>query len=157
VGDNAFLFCFSLTSAKIGNGVAYLDGRIFQSCPLTTIQIAEGNAKYYVAGNCVIEKASKTLVIGCKTSVIPTDGSVTSIADSAFVNCSGLTEIIIPDSVISIGSYAFSSSGLTSVTFTNPNGWTAGSTSISSADLSNPSTAANYLNSTYESRTWTRS
>ena len=42
---------------------------------------------------------------------------VTSIGDSAFYNCSGLTSVTIPSSVTSIGGYAFSGcSGLTSIT-----------------------------------------
>lgn len=42
--------------------------------------------------------------------------NVTSIGDAAFVNCIGLTSIIIPDSVTSIGGEAFDGcSGLTDV------------------------------------------
>ena len=55
--------------------------------------------------------------LGCNASVIPNDGSVTSIGDYAFYGCSGLTSVTIPDSVTSIGDSAFSGcSGLTSVT-----------------------------------------
>ena len=52
--------------------------------------------------------------------------SGTSIGDRAFRNCSGLTEITIPDSVTSIGDYAFEDcSGLTiySETASKPSGW----------------------------------
>ena len=49
------------------------------------------------------------------TSVIIPD-SVTSIGDSAFSRCSSLTRVTIPDSVTTIGNYAFSSSALTRVT-----------------------------------------
>ena len=53
------------------------------------------------------------------TSVI-IPNSVTSIGSSAFSGCSGLTSVTIPNSVTSIGSEAFSGcSGLTSVTIGN--------------------------------------
>ena len=42
--------------------------------------------------------------------------SITTIPDSAFYQCSSLKEIIIPNSVTSIGNYAFSSSGITEIT-----------------------------------------
>ena len=45
--------------------------------------------------------------------------SVNSIGNSAFYGCFGLTSVTIPNSVTSIGDYAFSYSGLTSVTIPN--------------------------------------
>jgi hypothetical protein len=46
--------------------------------------------------------------------------SVTSIGESAFFNCSGLTSVTIGNSVVTIGYYAFfNCSGLTSVTIPN--------------------------------------
>ena len=65
----------------------------------------------------MIETDSKTLIVGCKNSVIPSDGSVTRIGDYAFARCNSLTSIVIPEGVTSIGKYAFwYCSSLTSIT-----------------------------------------
>ena len=121
IGSYAFAYCSRLTSVTIGNGVTSIgDDAFYNCCGLTSIIVDEGNTKYHSAGNCLIETATKTLILGCNTSVIPADGSVTSIGDDAFYNCCGLTSIVIPDSVTSIDRYAFSGcSGLTSVTIGN--------------------------------------
>ena len=120
IGEYAFYECTGLTSVIIGNGVTSIGNYAFRYCTeLTSITIADGNTKYHSSSNCLIETASKTLILGCKTSVIPSDDSVTSIGDNAFRNCSGLTSITIPDSVTSIGWAAFDCSGITSVTIGN--------------------------------------
>lgn len=74
---------------------------------LTHIYISSANPVYHVVGNCLIETATKTLIAGCKSSVIPDDGSVTSIGPYAFAYCLGLAEIVIPDCIESIGANAF--------------------------------------------------
>ena len=108
IGDEAFRGCTGLTSVTIGNGVTSIGSLAFADCTgLTSIIVAKGNTKYHSAGNCLIETESKTLIAGCKNSIIPTDGSVTSIGNYAFEGCTGLTSITIPDSVTSIGSWAF--------------------------------------------------
>ena len=118
IGWYAFSGCTSLTSVTIPDSVTSIGIDAFSGCTgLTSIVVEEGNPVYHSDGNCLIETASKTLVVGCKTSVIPNDGSVTSIGSSAFYGCSGLTSVTIPDSVTSIGDYAFRGcSGLTSIT-----------------------------------------
>ena len=64
-------------------------------------------------GNSAFENCS-----GLTSITIP--NSVTRIGEDAFFNCSGLTSITIPNSVTSIGRYAFfNCSGLTSVTIPN--------------------------------------
>ena len=118
VGKYAFQDCTGLTSFTVPGSVTSIGDRAFQNCSaLACLQVEEGNSVYHSAGNCIIETAGKTLVIGCKTSQIPTDGSVTAIAENAFFGCSGLTSIVIPDSIKSIGYAAFSGcSGLESIT-----------------------------------------
>ena len=118
IGDYAFHGCSSLTSIMIPSSVTSIGRIAFYKCGgLESITVEKGNKYYHSAGNCLIETASKTLIAGCKNSVIPTDGSVTSIDDWAFSGRSSLISITIPSSVTSIGYGAFSScSGLTSIT-----------------------------------------
>ena len=120
IGMDAFSHCSGLTSVTIGNSVTSIESSAFFDCPsLTSIIVESGNTKYDSRDNCnaIIETESNTLIIGCKNTTIP--NSVTSIGSYAFVGCFGLTSITIPNSVTSIGGFAFSSSGLTSITIPN--------------------------------------
>ena len=122
IGERAFYYCAGLTRVTIGNSVTRIGAEAFRGCTrrLVNIAVAVGNTKYHSADNCLIETESKTLILGCKNSVIPTDGSVTNIGDSAFDGCIGLTSVTIPDSVKSIGESAFRGcTGLSSVTIGN--------------------------------------
>ena len=125
IGADAFHGCSGLTDVTIGSGVTSIDYGAFSDCAgLTSIAVADGNPKFHASGNCVIETSEKELILGCKASVIPTDGSVTGIGSNAFYICSGLTDILIPDSITSIGDYAFwRCADLTSVTI--PDGITS--------------------------------
>ena len=118
IGFGAFAFCKGLTSITLPASVTSIDQNAFPGCSgLTSITVANGNEKYRSDGNCLIDTENKTLMLGCKNSIIPADGSVTSIGRTAFHDCTELTSITIPDSVTSIGNSAFSGcTGLTSIT-----------------------------------------
>ena len=108
IGSNAFSGCSNLTSITISKNVTDLAQNAFEGCSqLASITVESGNTVYHSAGNCLIATESKELLIGCKNSIIPADGSVTSISDKAFYNCDSLTGIVIPHSITSIGSRAF--------------------------------------------------
>ena len=98
--------------------------------------------------------------IGCiSLTSITMSNNLIEICDAAFDSCSSLTSIIITNSVTSIGGNTFSGcSSLTNVVFENTTGWKATDidTDISSSDLSNPETAANYLKDTYVDCRWAR-
>ncbi len=113
--------CSSLVSITIGNSVTSIGNQAFYGCSsLKEITVANGNAKYHSNGNCIIETATKALVLGCQNSVIPDDGSVTNIDSYAFNGCSSLQSITIPNSVTIIGSSAFKNcSSLESITIGN--------------------------------------
>ena len=117
IATDAFAYCEELTEITIPNSVKMIGFSPFSNCnELESITVDSGNSVYHSAGNCLIDTESKTIVAGCKNSVIPTDNSVTSIGDSAFYCCEGLTSITIPDNITSIGSAAFYWTGLTSIT-----------------------------------------
>ena len=117
IADYAFIFCTELTSITIPSSVTSINGWAFYHCTgLTSINVDSKNTQYHSVNNCLIETASKILIAGCKNSVIPDDGSVTSISARAFSGCTGLTNITIPNSVTSIGDLAFNRcTGLTSI------------------------------------------
>ncbi len=121
IGDFAFSDCSGLTSVTIPYSVTSIGKSAFYGCSeLETITVESGNTVYDSRDNCnaIIETATNKLIAGCNNTTIP--NSVNSIGDYAFSDCTGLTSVTIPNSVTSIGNWAFSDcSGLTSLTIPN--------------------------------------
>ena len=108
IGVFAFDSCKGLTSVTIPNSVVSIGASLFPACDyLTTITVESGNPKYDSRDNCnaIIETATNTLIAGCNTTVIP--NSVTSIGEWAFSYCKSLTSIDIPSCVTRIGNDVF--------------------------------------------------
>lgn len=74
---------------------------------LSIMQVAQGNEVYYDNRNCIIDRAKKSVAVGCVGSIIPSDGSVVSIGKNAFFGCIGLKNINIPSTIIKIEDSAF--------------------------------------------------
>ena len=163
IGANAFNGCTALAEVTIGAGVTSIGANAFNNTAITEITIPEGvtslgiqafasNSKLatvnFNATNCTVSVdtsyskgifqscAITTFNIGTTVKKIPDrfleysnnsglksitiPNSVTSIGNYAFRDCTGLTSITIPNSVTSIGNYAFSGcTGLTSITIPN--------------------------------------
>ena len=124
IGDCAFRYCNSLTSVTIPNSVTTIGVGAFDGCrSLTSIDVASGNLNYSSKDGVLFDKNKSTLIqypIGNKRTEYTIPNSVTTIGSYAFDDCSNLTSVTIPNSVTTIGKYAFSDcSGLTSVTIGN--------------------------------------
>lgn len=108
IGYEAFAYCYNLISVKIGSGINEFDTGLFSYCDnLESLKVDRDNKKFHSLYDCIIETESKTLVQGCKNSVIPSDGSVVKIGNGAFNECRELKSIVIPDTIKEIGASAF--------------------------------------------------
>ena len=121
IGNYAFSDCRILASITIGDSVTSIGDRTFQDCNcLTSVYITD------IAKWCAIEfndsdsnplsYANDLYLNGELVTDLLIPDSVTSIGKYAFYGCRRLTNITIPDSVTSIGNSAFSGcSRLTSI------------------------------------------
>ncbi len=118
IGSDSFESCYSLTSMIIPKSVFSIGVGAFRRCfELEHIIVDSENNVYDSRDNCnaIIKTSTNELVTGCKNTVIP--NSVTSIGIFAFYGCYNLTTIEIPSSVTLIDGCSFyACSGLTSIT-----------------------------------------
>jgi hypothetical protein len=122
IEDLAFYDCTSLTSITISDTVTNIPNGTFLGCSDLKDILVDGENPVYSSLNGVLFDKSKTTVVAYPTGLpgsytIPS--SVTSIDDSAFAGCLGLSSVTIPSSVTSIDDFAFAGClGLSSITIT---------------------------------------
>ena len=122
IGDYAFYNCTGLTSITIPDCVTSIGGGAFKHCGnLMNIIVSENNSSYINVDGILYNKNKSKIIVASKAiqGAITVSDSVTSIDEYAFYNCAGLTSIVIPDGVTTIGYGTFCDSGLTSVTIGN--------------------------------------
>ena len=118
IGEMAFGRCYGLNDITIGASVTNISSTIFMECTgITEISVDSGNPVYDSRDNCnaIIKTSDNELILGSANTIIP--NSVTTIGKYAFNGgYPGLTSITIPNSVITIDDGAFSGcSGLTDI------------------------------------------
>ena len=111
IGAWAFFNCTNLTSIAIPNSVTSIGGSAFAS---TGWYLNQSDGVLYLDNWLLGYKGSQP------TGELVINEGTKRIADESLAYCSGLTSVNIPNSVTSIGSYAFYwCSGLTSATIGN--------------------------------------
>jgi hypothetical protein len=124
IGAYAFSSCSGLTSFGIPAGVTSIGNRAFSGCSnLQAFTVEAGNPAYQSIDGVLFNAGATELIQFPAAKPITTytvPASAPSIGDSAFSNCSAVSSVIIPDSVINLDGYIFDGSfSLTSVTLPN--------------------------------------
>ena len=120
----SFSECRILTSVTIGNSVTTIGKSAFSYCDsLANIEVASGNLNYLSENGALFDKNKSILIqypAGNQRTEYAIPNSVTTIGEYAFSYCSNLKSVTIPDSVTTIGGSAFTNcNSLTSVTIPN--------------------------------------
>lgn len=116
IGRNAFSGNGSLKAIYLPQGVTEIGDSAFNNCgSLDSISVATANTVYSGEGNCLIEKSSNTLLRGSNKSVI--SESVTVIAQAAFRKANGITSLLIPLSVVTIGNFFIADSTIVEINY----------------------------------------
>ena len=117
IENHAFYKCSALTSVTIGNSVTSIGQYAFYKCSaLTSVHISDITAwckiecSYYESHP--LYYAHHLFLDGEEVKDLVIPDSVTSIGQYAFYNCSGLTSVTIPNSVTSIENHAFNGAKL---------------------------------------------
>ena len=119
--SSSFSKCDRLTSLYIPGSVIRIEGNPFSECPgLASIEVAEDNPKYDSREHCnaIIETATKTMIVGCQNTVIPS--SITTFGSWVFAGATGITSFVIPYGTTSVPDYMLAHcTNLTSVEIPN--------------------------------------
>ena len=124
IGDYAFRGCTGLTGIEIPSSVTSIQGSAFYNCSsLNQVHISDLAAWCNIAfgwGANPLESAHNLYMNGELVTELVIPEGVTNIRSYAFSGCTGLTSIEIPNSVTSIEYNAFSGcTGLTSIEIPN--------------------------------------
>ncbi|MDE7301205.1 MAG: leucine-rich repeat domain-containing protein [Clostridia bacterium] len=102
----------NLDSFYIQENIERIDTTAFSGTTIKKFIVADGNARYCVKNNCIVDKVEKTLVRAGVAGTIPTDGSVKIIGEEAFSDYNaygngGDVKLIIPEGIEELKYHAF--------------------------------------------------
>lgn len=107
LGSQSFFGARGLKSIFIPKYITVIKVTAFtSSTSLIEIIVDEENPVFHSINNCIIETSTKTLIVGCKSSLIADDNTINSIGAFAF-KASNITDIIIPNTITLINGGAF--------------------------------------------------
>ena len=112
IGDQVFSYCSNLTSVTFGSGLTTTGDHTFSDCTSLTTVIMPSNIT--TIGEYSFSSCTSLNGTGI------TWGNVTTIGNYAFYYCTGMTNISFPSSLNRICPYAFSLTGLTTLTINVP-------------------------------------
>ncbi len=107
---NTFVACTSLYELNVGAAIENIDTTAFLAClSLSKITVAEGNANYASMDGILYNKALDQILFipHAIDGKITISSGITSIPAEFFANYPELDELVIPESVTSIGKDAF--------------------------------------------------
>lgn len=118
VSAEAFSGCVKLASVCLSRSVTKIAATAFRGCSLVSVSVREENETYYSVNNCLVQRDTKTLILGTAGGSIPSDGSVTAIGAYAFADNPTLESVFVPAAVEKLGKGVFwGCAGLTEVAF----------------------------------------
>ena len=116
IKEYAFRGCTSLAQLTVPASVETIDHGAFEGCSaLYSVTVAEENPTFYAEGRCILTCADKRIVAAGYNAKLPE--GVTKVEAHALENCLNeyIEELILPETLTSIGEYAFAGNGFEKV------------------------------------------
>lgn len=99
IGGNAFFGCLALTSVKHGGALTYIGNEAFCESAITELTVGSDNSELFIGASAFRDcKLLERIVL---------IGNMQALSQNAFLRCTALSEVTLPDSIETIGMAAF--------------------------------------------------
>lgn len=120
LSNYAFEDCVNLKEVQLSSTVTSVSSYFWSSMDsLSAIKVAEDNAEFRAVDGILYDKGNSSIVLvpKCVKGVVNVAEGTTTISERAFAYCQEITQINLPDTVTSVGQYAFLATNITSMSF----------------------------------------